>query len=207
MDLRPQMNFIKNKWMLSFFFLSFFLFAESEEGKKESKENSKKYSPASFFRVTESGNRKLSIEPKIEAAFQNLFSRIKESFLPSLNCYAVDNSDQQPTLELKFYSQKKKALVRILHQNMELGSETSYKIYMSAQEISQVCDGIEQLKALAPSAFQGESNDGTLYNIKVDFDHPEKKHFKSIQFLTDAPRSTASIPSKKNTSQKKEIKK
>lgn len=173
------------------------LFAGSEEGKKESKETSKHYPRAIFYRMTDEGNKKISIEPKVEKAFQNLFGRLKESFISSLNCYATENSNGKPTLELKFYSQKKQQFVKIAHQDMNIGSDPTPKIFMGAQEIAGVCDGIEQLKALSPSAFQAESNDGTLYNIKVEYNDAQKNHFKSIQFLTDAPRSTASEPTKK----------
>jgi hypothetical protein len=184
-----------------------FLFAGIDEGKKENKLTLKHYPRAAFYRTTEEGNRKISLEPKIEEAFQNLFARLKESFVSTLNCYATENSNGKPTLELKYYSQKKQDFVKIVHQDMNLGSLSSSKLFMAAQEIASVCDGIEQIKALSPSAFQSESNDGTLYNIKVEYNDSQKTHFKSIHFSTDAPRSTASAPGKKDKSQKKEIKK
>ncbi len=203
---------LSNKKTTTLFLLSIlsgssFLFAGKDEGgSDESKSVISKKSKgkitqpanlvapqrAAFYRSSQNEKSKISIEYKVEFAFQNFFRLIKETSIPSLTCVSVDNNLEKPTLELQFFSPKRNDLVTVSDRAYEKNSDKKNKYRLSTQNIHLICDGIEQIKALSPNEAQDEANSGGLFDLKVEYPSNQNETFKSIEFSTEAPRTTAS---------------
>ena len=194
-------------FLLSILSGSSFLFAGKDEGGSDesksvvSKKSKVKTTQAAipttphravFYRFSENQKSKISIEYKIEVAFQDFFRLIKETSIPSLTCLAVENSMEKPFLELQFFSSKKNELITISDRIYEKNSDKKNKYRLSTQTIHLICDGIEQIKALAPFDTQNDENSGGLYDINVEYPNNQNENFKTIEFSTEAPRTTAS---------------
>ncbi|MEI7440553.1 MAG: hypothetical protein WCK43_02850 [bacterium] len=198
-------------FLLSILLGSSFLFAGKDEGGSDEsksvvskKSKSKVTLPATllapqragFYRSSQNEKSKISIEYKVELAFQNFFRLIKETSIPSLTCVSVDNNLEKPTLELQFFSPKINDLVTVSDRVYERNSDKKNKYKLSTQNIHLICDGIEQIKALSPSEAQDEANSGGLFDLKVEYPSNPNETFKSIEFSTEAPRTTASTKKK-----------
>ena len=147
---------------------------------------------ADFYRSSESKKSRITIEYKIEAAFQNFFHLIKEPSIPSLTCVAVDNTLEKPTLELQFFSPQRNELITVSDRIYDQNSDKKNQYKLSTQDIHLICDGIEQIKALSPNDSLDEANTSALFDIKVEYPSNQKENFKKIEFSTEAPRTTAS---------------
>lgn len=197
---------ITSLFFLSIFFASLLFAGKDEGGSQEGKSIVTKKSKgkitqaaipttpqrAVFFRFSENQKSKISIEYKIEVAFQDFFRLIKETSIPSLTCIAVENNMEKPALELQFFSPKKNELVTVSDRVYEKNSDKKNKYKLSTQTIHLICDGIEQIKALAPFDTQNDENSVGLYEIKVEYPNNQNENFKTIEVSTEAPRTTAS---------------